>query len=86
MTPRWFTLTDGLDADFGVDGWHGTNAFIRDGDRIFRTYFVNSRGDETMGSTWSYLWHDEAAQPGADRPGLRQLRAAGAASTGGDGA
>ena len=37
------------------DEWHGTNAFLRDGDRIFRTYFVDSRGDEAMGSTWSYL-------------------------------
>jgi predicted dithiol-disulfide oxidoreductase (DUF899 family) len=37
------------------DEWHGTNAFFRDGDRIFRTYFVNNRGDEAMGSTWSYL-------------------------------
>ena len=27
----------------------------RDGDQVFRTYFVNSRGDEAMGSTWSYL-------------------------------
>src|SRR6266542_2855194 len=51
----WYTLTDDFDADFGVDEWHGTNAFIRDGDRVFRTYFVNSRGDEAMGSTWSYL-------------------------------
>ena len=51
----WYTITDGFDADFGVDEWHGTNAFIRDGDRVFRTYFVNSRGDEAMGSTWSYL-------------------------------
>jgi predicted dithiol-disulfide oxidoreductase (DUF899 family) len=51
----WFTLTDDFDADFGVDEWHGTNAFLRDGDRILRTYFVNSRGDEAMGSTWSYL-------------------------------
>ena len=51
----WFTITDGFDADFGVDEWHGTNAFLRDGDRILRTYFVNSRGDEAMGSTWSYL-------------------------------
>jgi predicted dithiol-disulfide oxidoreductase (DUF899 family) len=51
----WFTLTDDFDADFEVDEWHGTNAFIRDGDRVFRTYFVNSRGDEAMGSTWSYL-------------------------------
>jgi predicted dithiol-disulfide oxidoreductase (DUF899 family) len=51
----WYTLTDDFDADFGVDEWHGTNAFIRDGDRVFRTYFVNNRGDEALGSTWSYL-------------------------------
>jgi len=54
-TMPWYTLTDAFDADFGVDEWHGTNAFIRDGDRVFRTYFVNNRGDEAMGSTWSYL-------------------------------
>ena len=23
----WFTITDGFDADFGVDEWHGTNVF-----------------------------------------------------------
>ena len=51
----WFTLTDDFDADFGVGEWHGTNAFLRDGDKVFRTYFVDSRGDEAMGSTWSYL-------------------------------
>jgi predicted dithiol-disulfide oxidoreductase (DUF899 family) len=51
----WYTLTDSFDGDFGVDEWHGTNAFIRDGDMIFRTYFVNHRGDEALGSTWSYL-------------------------------
>ena len=51
----WYTLTDDFDADFGVGEWHGTNAFIRDGDRIFRTYFIDSRGDEAMGGTWSYL-------------------------------
>jgi predicted dithiol-disulfide oxidoreductase (DUF899 family) len=51
----WYTLTDDFDADFGVDEWHGTNAFIRDGERIFRTYFIDARGDEAMGSTWSYL-------------------------------
>ena len=54
-TMPWYTMTDGFDVDFGVDEWHGTNAFIRDGDRVFRTYFVNNRGDEAMGSTWSYL-------------------------------
>jgi predicted dithiol-disulfide oxidoreductase (DUF899 family) len=51
----WYTITDDFDADFGVDEWHGTNAFFRDGDQIFRTYFVNKRGDEALGSTWSYL-------------------------------
>ena len=51
----WYTMLDDFDADFGVDQWHGTNAFIRDGDAIYRTYFVNNRGDEAMGSTWSYL-------------------------------
>jgi predicted dithiol-disulfide oxidoreductase (DUF899 family) len=51
----WYTLTDDFDADFGVGEWHGTNAFVRDGEKIYRTYFVDSRGDEAMGSTWSYL-------------------------------
>ena len=51
----WYTITDSFDNDFGVDEWHGTNAFIRDGDDVFRTYFINSRGDEQMGSTWNYL-------------------------------
>jgi predicted dithiol-disulfide oxidoreductase (DUF899 family) len=55
----WYTLTDSFDADFGVDQWHGTNAFLRlngpAGDAVFRTYFIDNRGDEAMGSTWSYL-------------------------------
>jgi predicted dithiol-disulfide oxidoreductase (DUF899 family) len=52
----WYTLTDDFDADFGVGEWHGTNAFLRDDEgRIFRTYFIDKRGDEAMGSTWSYL-------------------------------
>jgi predicted dithiol-disulfide oxidoreductase (DUF899 family) len=51
----WYTITDSFDADFGVDEWHGHNAFIRDGDKVFRTYFINSRGDEAMGTTWNYL-------------------------------
>ncbi|MFA9271326.1 MAG: DUF899 domain-containing protein [Baekduiaceae bacterium] len=51
----WFTITDDFDWDFGVGEWHGTNAFLRDGDDIFRTYFVDARGDEAMGTTWSFL-------------------------------
>ena len=51
----WYTITDDFDKDFDVDEWHGHNAFIREGDQIFRTYFVDARGDEALGSTWSYL-------------------------------
>jgi predicted dithiol-disulfide oxidoreductase (DUF899 family) len=51
----WYTITDDFDVDFGVGEWHGTNAFIRDGDRVFRTYYIKDRGDEAMGTTWSYL-------------------------------
>ena len=46
----WYTIVPGakgaFDLDFGVHEWHGTNAFIRDGDRVFRTYFINNRGDK----------------------------------------
>ncbi|HMG02639.1 MAG TPA: DUF899 family protein [Edaphobacter sp.] len=52
----WYTITDSFDKDFSVDEWHGHNVFFRDSDnRIFRTYFINNRGDEAMGSVWSYL-------------------------------
>ncbi len=56
----WYTITDDFDKDFGVDQWHGHNAFIREGEKIFRTYFVDSRGDEAMGT------HLELPRP--DRP------------------
>jgi predicted dithiol-disulfide oxidoreductase (DUF899 family) len=52
----WHTITDSFDADFGVDEWHGHNVFIRDdSDRIYRTYFINNRGDEAIGTVWSFL-------------------------------
>ena len=52
----WVTVTDSFDADFGVDEWHGTNVFYRDDqNRVYRTYFIKSRGDEQMGGTWNYL-------------------------------
>jgi predicted dithiol-disulfide oxidoreductase (DUF899 family) len=52
----WYTITDDFDADFDVDEWHGHNAFYRDDDaRVYRTYFIDSRGDEAMGTTWAYL-------------------------------
>lgn len=51
----WYTITDSFDQDFGVDEWHGHNVFIHDGAKIYRTYFIDNRGDEAMGSLWSYL-------------------------------
>jgi predicted dithiol-disulfide oxidoreductase (DUF899 family) len=51
----WYTITDDFDVDFGVKDWHGTTAFIRDGDRVFRTYFINGRGDEVFVTTWNLL-------------------------------
>ena len=51
----WLTTTDDFSEDFDVGEWHGTNVFLREGDRVFRTYFVDARGDEAMGSTWSFL-------------------------------
>ena len=68
----WYTITDSFDADFGVDEWHGHNVFFRDGERVFRTYFINGRGDEAMGTTWSYLElpRHHAARPSGDLGGL----------------
>jgi predicted dithiol-disulfide oxidoreductase (DUF899 family) len=52
----WYTITDSFDHDFGVPEWHGTNVFLRDDeDRIYRTYFVDSRGDGELGTVWTYL-------------------------------
>jgi predicted dithiol-disulfide oxidoreductase (DUF899 family) len=51
----WYTITDSFDTDFGVNEWHGHNAFIRIGEEVFRTYFINSRGDEALGTTWNFL-------------------------------
>jgi predicted dithiol-disulfide oxidoreductase (DUF899 family) len=58
----WYTITDSFDADFGVDQWAGNNAFIRDGDRVFRTYFVNAHGGEALCNTWG-SGHDRARAP-----------------------
>jgi predicted dithiol-disulfide oxidoreductase (DUF899 family) len=84
----WYTITSDWDADFGVDQWHGTNAFVRDGDQVFRTYFTDNRGDEALGSTWSYLdltafgrqetWEDS---PEATRRARRTTGGTGTTST-----
>jgi predicted dithiol-disulfide oxidoreductase (DUF899 family) len=33
----------------------GLSVFLRDGDKVFRTYFTNRRGVEALGSGWTFL-------------------------------
>lgn len=53
----WYTIAPDstFDVDFDVDQWHGTNAFITDGDDIYRTYFIDNRGDEVFVNTFALL-------------------------------
>jgi predicted dithiol-disulfide oxidoreductase (DUF899 family) len=34
---------------------HGLSVFLRDGDKVFRTYFTTARGTESIGTVWSLL-------------------------------
>jgi uncharacterized protein DUF899 len=70
----WYTMTDSFDADFGVDEWHGHNVFFRDGDKVFRTYFINSHCDEAMGNTWSTSTSHRSAGRRLGRTGPRDTR------------
>jgi len=48
-----FNADFGLTTDEGED--HGLSVFIRNGRRIYRTYFTQARGLEYLGSVWSFL-------------------------------
>ena len=53
----WYTIrTERFSADFGVDEWFGLNVFLRDGDDVYRTYFLQHGAMvQFIGSLWS-LW------------------------------
>jgi predicted dithiol-disulfide oxidoreductase (DUF899 family) len=34
---------------------HGLSVFLRDGEKIYRTYFTTARGVEALGSVWTFL-------------------------------
>lgn len=51
----WVETRDCFNADFDVTGGFGLNVFLRAGDALYRTYFTNGRGVETLGSVWSFL-------------------------------
>lgn len=56
----WFSSfgTD-FNADFGTtvgeEEESAVSVFLRDGERAYRTYFTSGRGDEMLGTVWSYL-------------------------------
>ncbi len=53
----WYTIvTDEFSADFAVDEWFGLNVFLRVGDEVYRTYFLQHGAMvQFIGSVWS-LW------------------------------
>ncbi|MDO3381214.1 DUF899 domain-containing protein [Gilvimarinus algae] len=53
------SLNSEFNTDLGMSGEdferHGVSVFLRDGDEIYRTFFIGARGVEYLGSLWSYL-------------------------------
>jgi predicted dithiol-disulfide oxidoreductase (DUF899 family) len=51
----WYTIrTDTFTADFGVEEWFAFNVFLRDGDDVYRTYFLqNGSMVQKIGSVWT---------------------------------
>ena len=59
-TIPWFSSAGTeFNKDFGVSTDRGENfglsVFVRDGKNIYRTYFTNGRGLETLGTVWTLL-------------------------------
>ncbi len=51
----WYTTRDEFSADFDVPEYWGVNVFLRDGDKIYRSYYTTGRGAEDMTSVWALL-------------------------------
>ena len=52
----WYTLVgDDFSRDFDVAEHFGLNVFVRDDEEVYRTYFVNGRGVETIGPAFTFL-------------------------------
>ena len=59
-TLPWFSSSGSdFNVDFGVTRGEGEtfglSVFLRDGDRVFRSYFTSGRGVEALGSIWTFL-------------------------------
>jgi predicted dithiol-disulfide oxidoreductase (DUF899 family) len=57
--PWYSSAGSDFNRDFGLsrpDGeGFGLSVFIRDGERVLRTYFTSNRGVEALGSVWTFL-------------------------------
>jgi predicted dithiol-disulfide oxidoreductase (DUF899 family) len=56
----WFSSSaSDFNVDFGVSSEEGEtfglSVFLRDGERVLRSYFTSQRGVEALGSTWTFL-------------------------------
>ncbi|WP_444884875.1 DUF899 domain-containing protein [Microbulbifer sp. PSTR4-B] len=51
----WYETKDSFNADLDVATGFGINVFFRDGEDLYRTYFTNGRGVETLGTVWTLL-------------------------------
>jgi predicted dithiol-disulfide oxidoreductase (DUF899 family) len=53
----WYTiLTERFAADFGTEEWFGLNVFLRDGNDVYRTYFLQHGAMvQTIGSLWTLM-------------------------------
>jgi predicted dithiol-disulfide oxidoreductase (DUF899 family) len=59
-TVPWFSSArNDFNVDFGLTTdrgeTFGLSVFLRDGKRVYRTYFTTARGVEALGSTWTFL-------------------------------
>ncbi len=57
--PWYSSAKSTFNQDFGMTteegDHHGMSVFIRDGKKIYRTYFTTARGVESLGTAWSLL-------------------------------
>lgn len=59
-TVSWVSSSEtDFNKDFGMttndEEEHGLSVFLRDGGKIYRTYFTTGRGLEALGSNWTFL-------------------------------
>jgi predicted dithiol-disulfide oxidoreductase (DUF899 family) len=54
-TVPWFTASTGFTEDCGAGRGFGISVFLRDGDRVYRTYFTTGRGADAVNTTLRWL-------------------------------